>query len=95
MEKTISESIQKSDQGSFMALDPGIAQNIMNSLANQIQDNASGELQPVILCSSQIRSQFKKFLDRFIPNMIVISYNDILNSARLQSLGTVRIANAD
>lgn len=95
VEKTISESIQKSDQGTFIALDPGIAQNIMNSLANQIQDNASGELQPIILCSSQIRSQFKKFLDRFIPNMIVISYNDIINSARLQSLGTVRIANAD
>jgi flagellar biosynthesis protein FlhA len=94
VEKTISESIQKTDRGSFLALDPSIAQNIMNSLVKQIDHFSARSQQPVIICSSHIRSHFKKFLDRFIPNIVVLSYNDIVNSTRLQSLGTLGLLDA-
>jgi flagellar biosynthesis protein FlhA len=95
VEKTISDSIQKTDQGSFMAMEPNDAQNIMNSLAKRIEHISSLNQQPIILCSGQIRSHFKKFLDRFIPNLVVLSYNDIVNSAKIQSLGTVGLSDAD
>jgi flagellar biosynthesis protein FlhA len=95
VEKTISDSIQKTDQGSFLALDPNDAQNIMNSLAGKIEHISSLNQQPIILCSAQIRSHFKKFIDRFIPNLVVLSYNDIVNNARVQSLATVGISDAD
>ena len=95
VEKTISDSIQKTDQGSFLAMEPNKAQNIMNSLVKQIEYISSLNKQPIILCSAQIRSHFKKFLDRFIPNLVVLSYNDIVNNARVQSLGTVGLSDAD
>ncbi|MBW1900202.1 MAG: flagellar biosynthesis protein FlhA [Deltaproteobacteria bacterium] len=95
VEKTISDSIQKTDQGSFMAMEPNDAQNIMNSLAKRIEHISSLNQQPIILCSAQIRSHFKKFLDRFIPNLVVLSYNDIVNNAKIQSLGTVGLSDAD
>jgi flagellar biosynthesis protein FlhA len=95
VEKTISDSIQKTDQGSFIAMEPNDAQNIMNSLAKKIEHISSLNQQPIILCSAQIRSHFKKFLDRFIPNLVVLSYNDIVNNAKIQSLGTVGLSDAD
>jgi len=95
VEKTISDSIQKTEQGSFMAMEPNDAQNIMNSLAKRIEHISSLNQQPIILCSGQIRSHFKKFLDRFIPNLVVLSYNDIVNNAKIQSLGTVGLSDAD
>ncbi len=95
VERTISESIQRTDQGSFLAMEPNDAQNIMNSLAKKIEHISSLNQQPIILCSAQIRSHFKKFLDRFIPNLVVLSYNDIVNNARIQSLGTVGLLDAD
>lgn len=95
VEKTISDSIQKTDQGSFMAMEPNDAQNIMNSLAKRIEHISSLNQQPIILCSGQIRSHFKKFLDRFIPNLVVLSYNDIVNNAKIQTLGTVGLSDAD
>ncbi len=95
VERTISESIKRNEQGSFLAIEPDIAQKIMTSLVSQINDTASIEQQPIIMCSSQIRSQFKRFIDRFVPNLTVLSYNDIVNSAKLQTLGTVRLIDAD
>ncbi len=95
IEKEISESIQKTDQGSFLALEPNKAQSIMNSLVKMMEKFSPINQQPIILCSAQIRSHFKKFIDRFIPNLVVLSYNDIVSNARVQSLGTVGLLDAD
>jgi len=95
VENAISASIQKTDHGSFLALDPNEAQNIMNSLSKKIERISAMNQQPIILCSAHIRSHFKKFLDRFIPNLVVLSYNDLVNNVRVQSLGTVRLSDAN
>ncbi len=95
VEQTISESIQKTDQGSFLAIEPNDAQLIMNSLSKKIENFASINQQPIVLCSAQIRSHFKKFIDRFIPNLVVLSYNDIVSNAKIQSLGMVELLDAD
>jgi flagellar biosynthesis protein FlhA len=50
---------------------------------------------PVIMCSAQIRAHFKKLIDRFIPNLVVLSYNEILNTVKIQSLGMVELSDAD
>jgi flagellar biosynthesis protein FlhA len=94
-EKAISESIQKTDQGSYLSLDPEDAQNIMNSLAKMTDSFSPINQQPIVLCSAQVRSHFKQFIDRFIPNLVVLSYNDIVSNAKIQSLGTVGLLDAD
>lgn len=95
VEKTISEAIQQKDQGNFFALEPGMAHKIMEKVARKVGEFSSLNYQPVILCSAQIRSHFKKLVDRFIPNLVVLSYNEILDNVRIQSLGTVGLSDAD
>jgi len=95
VEKTISESIQKTEQGSYLAMGPDDAQNIMNSLAKMTERFSPINQQPIVLCSAQIRSHFKRFIDRFIPNLVVLSYNDIVSNAKINSLGTVGLLDAD
>ena len=95
IERSISESIIKTEQGAYLALDPNYAQKVMNSILKLIDKFSVINHQPIIICSAQIRSHFKKFLDRFMPNVVVLSYNDIVSNARIQSLGTVGCSNAD
>ncbi len=95
VEKVISEAIQETEQGSFISMDPVIVQDIMENLAHNLEHFSSLDYQPVVLCSAQIRSHFKKFTDRFIPNLVVLSYNEILTNFKIQSLGTVEISDAD
>ena len=52
-------------------------------------------LQPVVLCSTPVRLAFKKLADRFIPNLFVLSYEEILNTVEVRSLGNVELSDAD
>jgi len=95
VENVISGAIQQTEQGSFLAIEPDIAQKIMKNLAQNLEKFSSLNYQPIVLCSAQIRSHFKKLTDRFVPDLVVLSYNDILNNVQIQSLGTVGLSDAD
>ena len=95
VEEAITASIQHSEQGSYLAMEPNVAQRIIKTLAHQLEKFSSVNYQPVVICSAQIRSHFKKLIDRFIPNLAVLSYNEILNNINIQSLGTVELSDAN
>ncbi|MGD8715474.1 MAG: flagellar biosynthesis protein FlhA [Desulfobacterales bacterium] len=95
VESAIGGAVQQTDQGSLFALDPNSVQSIVNSLARNLEKCSAMNCQPVVVCSAHIRHHFKKLVDRFIPNVIVLSYDEILHNAEIQSLGTVELSNAD
>ena len=47
------------------------------------------ETQPIILCASTIRGHLKKLTERFIPNLVVLSYGELDSKARIKSLGVI------
>ena len=95
VEKKIAESLQKTDQGMFLAVDPGYAKAIMDDLAVRMEDYKSLGVQPLLVCSAQIRSHFKKLADRFVPGLAVLSYDEIVSSAKIKIVGTVEASDAD
>ncbi len=95
IENAVSGAIQHTEQGSFLAMEPNIAQKIMKILAGNLEKFSQLNRQPIVLCSAQIRSHFKKLVDRFIPNLVVLSHNDILNNVKIQSIGTAGLSDAD
>ena len=95
VENAISEAIQQTEQGTVLALEPNIAQRIMKTLVRNLEQFASLHYQPVVLCSAHIRSHFKRFVERFIPNLVVLSYNEILTSTKIKTVGTVGLSDAN
>jgi flagellar biosynthesis protein FlhA len=95
VEKKVSESLQKTDQGIFLAIDPVYAKSIMDDITVKMEDFHSLGAQPLLVCSAQIRGQFKKLADRFIPGLTVLSYDEIVSSAKIKILGTVEASDAD
>lgn len=95
VEAAIAAAIQSTDHSSMFALDPQVAQKIMNNLAQNLQRCASLNYQPVVVCSARIRGHFKKLVDQFIPNVSVLSYDEILKNVDIQSLGTVELSDAN
>ena len=94
-EQRIAESIQHTDQGDYLAIDPQTAQRLMRRLADRLDQFAQRNAQPLVLCSGQIRSQFKKLVDRFIPNLVVLAYEEILPTVKIQSIGVVESTDED
>jgi flagellar biosynthesis protein FlhA len=95
VESVIADAIQQSEHGSMLALDPATAQTIINNLAANLEEAARKNHHPLLMCSSQIRMQFKRLVERFIPNIVIISYDEVLSTVEIKSLATVELSNAD
>ncbi|KJS30376.1 MAG: flagellar biosynthesis protein FlhA [Desulfatitalea sp. BRH_c12] len=94
-ERSIAEALQRTDHGDYLAMDPRTAQRLMHRLAEQLDKYAKRGLQPLVLCSGQIRIHVKKLVDRFIPQLVVLSYEEILPNVRIQSLGVAELTDED
>ena len=96
VETIIANSIKQGEHGkAFLAIDPDIAQKIMLLLGKESEKIAAEGHQPVVLCSARIRYFLRQMVERFFPDMIILSYNEILNDIKVQSLGTVELSDAD
>ncbi len=91
VEDMIAEAIQPSDQGSFLALEPAIAQQIITSVRSMSDRFGSSGAQPVLLASPSIRRHVRKLIERFVPHMAVLSHNEIPQNIKIQSLGVVSL----
>ena len=95
LESAISEALQQTDHGSFLSLDPSVAQQMMTNLAASLEKMSSLNYQPVVMCSAQIRYHVKRLVDRFMPHVIVLSYDEILSKVEIQSLDMLELNHAD
>jgi len=90
VEDTIQTAIQHREHGSYLALDPTVAQKILDSLSTLISNYPGGQ-QPALLVTPQIRPHVRKLTERYFPNLAVLSHNEITTNVNIQSVGTVTI----
>ena len=67
----------------------------MKNLAHSLKKMSSINNQPIVVCSAQIRPHFKMLADRFMPRIIVLSYDEILSNIEIQSIDTLELDHAD
>ncbi|MCP4747839.1 MAG: flagellar biosynthesis protein FlhA [Desulfobacteraceae bacterium] len=94
-ERKLAGSLQQTDQGEFLALDPAAAHRLMQDVADNLEKFGPMNLQPIVLCSAQLRRHFKNLADRFIPNLVVLSYDEIDPGVKIQSIAVVELKNED
>ncbi len=61
VEKLIADHIQKTEHGNYLALDPQITQNILESMQKHIEQVQMTNQSPIILCSPAIRMYVRGF----------------------------------
>lgn len=91
LEREMSEALQQTDEGSFLALEPGVAQMVINKLARASEKFGEIGQSPVLLAPGHLRPAVFNFVDRFAPGYAVISHNEIAPNTKVQSLGVIGI----
>lgn len=91
LEQVIMDSVQKTETGSFINLEPGIINTIINNLSKQVQKLINLGQQPIVLASPIVRLYFKRLVDQSIPGLVVLSYNELDPDIQVQAVGTVSI----
>ncbi|MDD3880510.1 MAG: flagellar biosynthesis protein FlhA [Syntrophomonas sp.] len=89
LEEILRDSVQQSDFGSYLALDPDIAQKMMDKLSLYYEDLTNKGITPVILCAPVLRLYLKRLIERFIPHLLVLSYNEIDSGISVEVIGMV------
>ena len=91
LENTISNNVQRTESGSYVALDPHVLQAIVASISSELPKITNLGYQPIVLTSPAVRTYFHKLIERSAPNLIVLSYAELEPKVEVQSLGMVRI----
>jgi len=89
IEDKISHSVQHTEFESYLTVDPNWVQKVVRSVQKYIGIFTSRGLQPIVLCSPGARIHFRKVLEKFFPNIIVLSHNEITHDVNIKSLGIV------
>ncbi len=91
VEELIMNSINKTETGTYLSMEPVKAQKILNNSLKVIQNLTSIGEQPIVLTAPIVRLYFKKLTEQVTRDLIVLSYNEIEPSVEVQSIGVVNI----
>jgi flagellar biosynthesis protein FlhA len=91
LEKKIADSVQQTEHGSYLALDPASTQAIYQKVSEQVTRLVQQGHQPVILASPTIRMYLRQLLERSMQDVAVLSYSELEPQAEIQSVGVVNL----
>ncbi len=89
LEQMIMDSVQKTEAGSYLAMDPSVSNRIVGNAAKQAERLAQSGRQPVVLASPVVRLYFKRMTEQAIPGLVVLSYNELDPTMDIQSIGVI------
>ncbi len=91
IEDMIVASVKKSDQGSYLSMDPDTIQRIVTRTTEEVNKIKDVIPNVIILTSPIVRVYFKKLIDQFLQNITVLSYSEIDSTTQIQSVGSITL----
>ena len=91
LETMINNAVQRTEHGSYVALEPPVLQSLINSLTNELPRLTNLGYTPLVLTSPAVRLYFRKLTERVAPNLTVLSYAEIESKVEVQALGMVKV----
>ena len=95
IEDSIVKSVQHTEYASYVTVDPDIIQNIVSSFQKFVKIFTDKGREPIVLCSPNTRIYLRKILEKFFPNITVLSYNEVTHDTNIKSLGMLVLKDAD
>jgi flagellar biosynthesis protein FlhA len=91
MERHLASSLQQTDAGSALAIEPALMQGLLTEIARQMERGAAAGQQPVLLTSSRIRRPLRRLTERSLPGLPVLAFNEIASEVEVRAIGTVEV----
>jgi flagellar biosynthesis protein FlhA len=91
VEQTLASSLVQTETGAAMALEPQTAAVLIQEILKGIQTAAEKGHPPILLTSPQVRPHLKRLTEQRLPNLVIISYNEIATGVPVESMGTVKM----
>lgn len=91
IENIIMGGVRKTAGNSYVSLEPTVMQNIINAHMEQ-ENRLKDQLNDVIVLTSPVvRCYYRKMIEQFSSEAVVLSFNEINHDVNIQALGTISI----
>lgn len=88
------KSISATTTGPRMAITPDFAKRLLEQIGSEAKQHLENNCPPVLLTSQQLRPHLNQLIERFIPNLAVLSHSEVAGHVPVKPLGMIRIGAA-
>jgi len=88
-EQAFAEAIVGQGEERQLAMAPSQLQQFIQAVRERYEENTAKNEVPVLLCSPHVRPFLRSIVERFRPQTVVMSQNEIHASVRLRTLGQI------
>lgn len=91
IENLVANSLQRSVNGTYPAIDPETTNKIFKGIQSTIESMNFNNNRPIVLVSPKIRAPFRKLVEMVFTNLTILSLNEIPNDVQIKSQGVINI----
>ena len=87
LEDRIRAGFEHNERGLFVRMSPQAVEATCNAIASELTKLTTANHTPIILVSPQIRAAVKQITENHLPNLVVLSFNEITRDTQIVTVG--------
>ena len=95
LEQTLLHSLTRTERGSSVMLDPDLAAALSAGLVEKVRAVEQMDEHPVLVCSPPLRPALRRFSQKVLPHVPVLSFDELVPTFTITDLGAIRVATHD
>ncbi|MBE7560001.1 flagellar biosynthesis protein FlhA [bacterium] len=90
LEQALVEGISRGGEPGYGAVDPRLTDALVRAVEEEAARRSAAGAEAILLVNPQVRLFVRRVLERTLPGVTVLSYNEITPDVRVERVGTVR-----
>lgn len=95
VEQTIVDNVRQTEMGARLILEPAVVQELLKAIKKEVERLSQRGNAPVALCSPRTRLHLRRLVEQNFPTLAVVSYAEIAPDVTVDSIGMVKLSNAN
>jgi flagellar biosynthesis protein FlhA len=91
IEHSLADALRPSDNGTYLALDPNVAEQLAMAIAREADASEMRGVEPVLVCAAQLRPAMRRLLRAAAPRLPLLAYTELGSQLELETIGVVNL----
>lgn len=95
LEQELIAGVQQEGENLNISMSPHVTESVIRQLTGQTEQLMATRKKPVLLCNPALRYAFKKMIERVLPQLHVLSINEVPTITSVKNAGSITLAKAN
>jgi flagellar biosynthesis protein FlhA len=88
LEQSIVKGLTHTEKGTYLILEPRMVEDIVHKVHTAVHGSVA-RARTIVLTSANVRLHLKRLTERILPNLVVLSHNEIPPNVKVISMGMI------